>query len=143
MWRSLISGLFADAKFFAPATTSELERAETELQISFPDELRSLLLETNGVAAHYSSPLVWPVEEIVTQNRLFRENADFVQLYMPFNSLLFFGGEGNGDQFAYRILGGRIRATSFIYEWDHESDGRVWFATDLPDYFRRSVPNDE
>ena len=143
MWRELISGLFADAKFRAPATASELERAETELRISLPDELRSLLLETNGVAAYYSTPLVWPVEEIITQNRMFRENADFVELYMPFDSLLLFGAEGNSDHFGYRILGGQVRDTSFIYEWDHESDDRVWFATDLPDYFRRSVPKDE
>jgi hypothetical protein len=140
MWRDLISGLFADAKFRAPAATSDLERAETELQISLPDELRSLLLETNGVAAYYSSPLVWPVEEMITQNRFFRENPDFSELYMPFDSLLLFGAEGNSDHFGYRILGGQIRDTSFIYEWDHESDDRVWFATDLQDYFRRCVP---
>ena len=47
---------------------------------------------------------------------------------------------GNSDHFGYRILGGQIRDTSFIYEWDHESDDRVWFATDLEDYFRRCVP---
>lgn len=143
MWRELISGLFTDAKFRPPVTASELEHAERELRIAFPDELRSLLLETNGVSAYYSSPLVWPVEEIATQNRLFRENPDFAELYMPFDCLLLFGAEGNSDHFGYRILDGRIRDTSFIYEWDHESDGRVWFATDLPDYFRRSVPKDE
>lgn len=142
MWRELISGLFADAKFGAPATSSAVERAEAELQISLPDELRSLLLETNGVMAHYSSPFVWPVEKIVTENRLFRANTDFAELYMPFDPLLFFGDEGNGDHFGYRILRGEIRPTSFIYEWDHESDDRVWFATDLPDYFRRCVPKD-
>jgi hypothetical protein len=83
------------------------------------------------------------VEEIVSQNRLFREHPEFSALYMPFDSLFFFGAEGNGDQFAYRILGGRIRETSWIYEWDHESDDRVWFASDLADYFRRSVPEED
>lgn len=143
MWRELISGLFADAKFRPPATASELDRAETELQISFPDELRSLLLETNGVKAYYSSPLIWPVEDMITQNLFFRANPDFAELYMPFDSLLLFGDEGNGDHFGYSILGGQIRDASFIYEWDHENDGRVWFATDLPEYFRKCVPKDE
>lgn len=143
MWRELISGLFADAKFRAPATASELKRAERELQISLPDELKSLLLETDGVSANYSSPLVWPVEEIVTQNRFFRANPDFAELYMPFDSLLLFGAEGNSDHFGYSILGGQIRLSSFIFEWEHESDGRVWFATDLPEYFRKCVPKDE
>ncbi len=143
MWRELISGLFTDAKFRAPVTASDLARAEAELRIAFPDELRSLLLETNGVSAYYSSPLVWPVEEIVTQNRFFRANPDFAELYMPFDSLLLFGAEGNSDHFGYSILGGQIRLSSFIYEWDHESDSRVWFATDLPEYLRKSVPKDE
>jgi hypothetical protein len=143
MWRNLVSGLFPDAKFGVPAAASALEHAERELHVSFPEELRSLLLETNGVKAHYSTPLVWPVEEMISQNQLFRTNADFAELFMPFDSLLFFGDGGNGDQFGYRILGGRIRDTSFIYKWDHEGDDRVWFATDLPDYFRRSVPADE
>ena len=83
------------------------------------------------------------LEEIVTQNRFFRANPDFAELYMPFDSLLLFGAEGSSDHFGYRVLSGRIRDTSFIYEWNHESDDRVWFATDLPDYFRRSVPKDE
>jgi hypothetical protein len=143
MWRELVSSLFADAKFAPPAVTAQLDRAERELQISFPMELRSLFLESNGVAAHYSCPFVWPIEKVVAENRSFRKNPDFVDLYMPFDSLLFFGDEGNGDHFGYRILGGQIRPTSFIYEWDHESDDRVWFATDLPDYFRRCVPKGE
>ena len=138
-WRAQISEVFTDAKFAAPAKPAELERAESELRISFPAELRSFFLETNGVTARYGSPLVWPVEEVITQNKLFREQPDFTDLYMPFDSLLFFGAEGNGDQFAYRILGGRILPASFIFEWDHENDNRVWFATDLADYFRRSV----
>lgn len=70
------------------------------------------------------------------------ENPDFVDLYMPFDPLLLFGDEGNGDHFGYRILGGKVLPDSFIFEWNHESDDRVWFATDLPDYFRRSVPKD-
>ncbi|MEX2153303.1 MAG: SMI1/KNR4 family protein [Gemmatimonadaceae bacterium] len=143
MWRELISRSFADAKFSAPATLSEVERAERALGVSFPPQLRLLLLETNGVAAHYSSPLVWPVEEIISQNQLFRTKPEFAELYMPFDCLLFFGAEGNGDQFAYRILNGRIPETSWIYEWDHEGDDRVWFARDLADYFGRSVPKDE
>src|SRR5688572_22482805 len=138
-WRRLIGSAFVDAKFYAPASTQEIEHAERELGVEFPTELRELLLETTGESAHYSAAFVWPVEEIVEQSRQFRGNKSFEELYMPFNDLLFFGAEGNGDQFAYRILNGRIPDPS-IYEWDHETDARTWFASNLRDYFKRSAP---
>ena len=40
---------------------------------------------------------------------IFRANADFAELYMPFDALLFFADAGNGDQFAYAIQAGAIR----------------------------------
>ena len=87
-------------------------------------------------------PLMWSTDGIVTENLAFRETREFRELYMPFDSLLFFGEEGNGDQFAYRMLNGTISGTSGIYEWDHESDNRDWFARDLREYFRRCVPRE-
>jgi SMI1-KNR4 cell-wall len=143
MWRERISALFDDARLAPPATEQQIRQIERELNVVLPPELKALLLESDGIAAYYGSPLVWPAAEIIEQNRLFRTNPDFVQLYMPFDGLLFFGAEGNGDQFAYRILGGQIRETSWIYEWDHESDNRTWFASDLNEYFRRCRSSDE
>ena len=141
MWRELVSQLFGDARFRAPATAHEVQEIETTFGVTLPADLRSLLLESNGVAAYYSAPLVWSAAEMIEQNRLFRRNPDFRDLYMSFDALLFFGAEGNGDQFAYRILDGQIREP-WIYEWSHESDNREWFAHDLRDYFARSVPKD-
>jgi hypothetical protein len=79
------------------------------------------------------------VAEIVEHNRSFRTNPDFALLYMPFDSLLFFGATGNGDQCAYRLLGGNVLPTSGIYRWDHENDNREWIAGDLEDFLKRSV----
>jgi hypothetical protein len=62
---------------------------------------------------------------------------------MPFDCLFFFGGEGGGDQFGYRVLGRQIRDTSWIFKWDHESDNREWFAPNLEQFFERSVPSDD
>jgi hypothetical protein len=140
MWRELVSGLFDDAKFSKPARPSDIQRVEDQLKVMLPADLKGFLLESNGLAAYYSSPLIWPTHEIIQQNRQFRDNPEFAQLYMPFDSLLFFGAEGNGDQFAYRILAGQIRDTSWIYHWDHELDNREWFADGLEDYFKRSAP---
>ncbi|HEY7520373.1 MAG TPA: SMI1/KNR4 family protein [Methylomirabilota bacterium] len=142
MWRELVSRLFDDGRFQPPASADQLRQVEAALGVTLPPDLESFLLESNGVAAYYSSPLVWSATEIIEQNLLFRRNPDFRELYMPFDALLFFGAEGNGDQFAYRILDGQIRE-AWIYEWDHESDNREWFAHDLADYFKRCVPKDE
>ena len=141
MWRERISRLFDDARFQPPATTAELRQIETTFGVALPADLRSLLLESNGVAAYYSAPLVWSAAEMIHQNLFFRRNPEFRDLYMPFDALLFFGAEGTGDQFAYRVLGGQIHDGA-IYEWDHESDNRQWFAHNLEDYFKRSVPSD-
>lgn len=135
-WRELIGRAFHDAKFYIPASAREIGHAERELGMAFPDELRQLLRETNGVSANYSAPLIWPVEEIIAQNRHFRSSPAFAKLYAPFTDLLFFGAEGNGDQFAYRAVEGQVGDTT-IYEWDHETDARARFASDLKDYIDR------
>ena len=143
MWREVITGLFEGVTFQRPANASQIAGVEATFNVKLPDEIRSLLMESNGVAAHYGLSLVWSTDEIMEQNLLFRRSSDFANLYMPFDCLLFIGAAGNGHQFAYRILGGQIRDTSEIYEWDHESDNREWFARDLKDYVERSVPRDE
>lgn len=135
-WRELIGTAFHDAKFYVPASAREIGHAERELEIVFPPELRELLLETNGVSANHGAPLVWPVDEIIAQNRHFRTSREFARLYAPFTDLLFFGAEGNGDQFAYRVEGGRIGDPS-IHEWDHETDARSRFSSDLKEYVSR------
>lgn len=135
-WRELIGNAFHDAKFYIPVSAREIGHAERELGVEFPSELRQLLAESNGVSAHYSAPLIWPVEEIIAQNRHFRSSSSFAELYAPFTDLLFFGAEGNGDQFAYRVTNQRVDDTS-IYEWDHETDARDRFASDLKDYVLR------
>lgn len=141
-WRDLIGNAFRDAKFYVPASTREIGHAERELGVEFPGELRQLLGETNGVSANYSAPLVWPVDEIIAQNRHFRSSKAFAELYAPFTDLLFFGAEGNGDLFAYRVTDGRVADTS-IYEWDHETDDRARFASDLKEYVGRTAASVE
>jgi hypothetical protein len=143
MWRELAAGLFDDAKFSEPASPAAIEKAERELGVVLPGDLKALLAESNGLSAYFGTDFIWSVEEIAAKNDLFRTDADFKQLYMSFDSLLFFGDAGNGDQFAYRILDGQITDTSWIFKWVHEDDNREWFARDLEDFFRRNVPPKE
>src|SRR5207248_6217932 len=100
-WRELVQRLSPDCTFTTPATPAQLRAAERALGVGLPDDLRGLLLETNGIVGRYGIGLVWPVERIAADNVAFRANADFRGLYMPFDHLLFFADEGSGDQYAF------------------------------------------
>jgi len=109
---------------------SAVEQASRELAAAIPDELASLLSETNGVADRYGAGLIWPIERIVEDNQRFR--TSFGDIYMSFDSLLFFADAGNGDQFAFSITTASVRDDVFV--WDHESDSRRWYAGSLAQY---------
>ena len=134
MWRDLIKGLTNEYEFFPPASSVQLETVEKSLSVILPNELRELLIETNGVKDEYGYWLIWPTESIESENLSYRSNPDFRELYMPFESLLFFAEHGNGDLYAYVITSiGITRRDIFI--WEHESDSRRWCAFGLARYF--------
>jgi hypothetical protein len=122
MWRERIAA--AGHRLAAPTTEDTIAVAETATGCRLPDELRALLLESDGVRDDYGFELVFSAERIAAINREMRTLADFAELYMPFDPLLFFGASGNGDLFAYRILVGSVRDTD-IFVWDHETDSRT------------------
>lgn len=106
-----------------PATDQQFQACEAALGHPLPGELRSLLLEANGIEGEYGLGLVWPACRIGADNAMFRSNADFAELYMPFEGLVFFSDAGNGDQFAVSLHGNRE-----VYVWNHEDDSRTWVA---------------
>lgn len=114
---------WGEASFGPPATEDELRACEAALGQDLPRELRALLAETNGIRGEYELGLVWPAERIGSDNHQFRTSQDFAELYMPFDSLVFFSDAGNGDQFAVAM-----RANREVYVWNHEDDSRVWVA---------------
>ena len=100
MWKELIAGLHKDHKFNPSASEEDIVSAETKLAVSFPEELRSLLKESNGVIGPIGLGLIWTTQEIVENNLAFRNNEEYGDLYMPFDCLLFFSDSGCGDQYA-------------------------------------------
>lgn len=96
---------WGEAHFRAPATVDALRSAEVLLGHSLPDELRDLLSATNGIEGQFGLGLLWAVERIASDNAAFRTNADFAELYMPFDGLGFFADGGNGDQFFVSLSG--------------------------------------
>lgn len=123
--------------FSSPASNDEFEEAENTLGIEFPNELKSLLYESNGVMEQMrvkqeeivTGYLIWPIKMIIETNMEFRSGI-YDAIYKPFDSLLFFADAGNGDQFAYTIDNHSITQTD-IYAWNHESDLRKLVAPSL------------
>jgi hypothetical protein len=109
------------ARFEPPATQQELSDCEAALGQPLPGELRALLAETNGVHGEFDLGLVWSAERIAADNTRFR--SEFAELYMPFDSVVFFSDAGNGDQFAIALRGNRE-----VYVWNHVDDSRMWVA---------------
>ncbi len=108
-WRARLAAFGDAVRFAAPASAPALSALQQALGTAVPEELASLLRESDGLADRYGASLVWPAAQIARENDVFRTNQDFRRLYMPFDSLLFFGEAGNGDQFFYRILDGEVR----------------------------------
>ena len=134
-----IASLAGDAEFGVGADQVRLAAAETKLGIIIPSGLRDFLKEADGVRADHGAGVIWPIARIVSENLAFRSDSDFRELYMPFDDLLFFADDGGGDQFAFAIhADGRIHKND-IFRWEHESDGRVWFAAGLSDYAARRL----
>jgi len=133
MWRELIKSINPEATCRAPATAEMIAAAEQNLGVAFPEELVSLLRETNGILDEDGFSVVRSCERIVSENRTFR-NGDLTALYMSFDQLLLFGAQSNGDEYAYCILAGRIRRDVDIFRWDHKSDSRCIWAVGLERY---------
>ena len=75
-----------------PAGMAEISQAEQQTDIRFPQELRELLLEMDG-----DCDLLLALEDIITYNAFpYSENY-------PIGSLLFFGADGAGNLFAYKV----------------------------------------
>jgi hypothetical protein len=133
MWKELAKQHSSAVVVQAGASESAIQQAERALGVLFPDDLRGCLLESDGIEGEYGLGVVWSLEQIIRENRSFRETAAFRELYMPFDCLLFFADAGNGDQFAFAIQAGEIRRDD-VFVWNHENDSRTWAAPSLSKY---------
>jgi hypothetical protein len=133
MWKTLIRQHWAEHQFFPAASTQQVDEAGKQLGVELPEDLRQLLLESDGVHGPHGLGLIWSIDRLLKDNVSFRTNEDFRELYMSFHSLMFFADAGNGDQFAFSVHNGRIRKPD-IYVWNHEDDSRVWVASSLRQY---------
>lgn len=133
MWREIVLKLEPSATFFPGATEAQIISLEKAVGVLIPDDLRQLLMESNGILGAYGLRLIWSIEEIIKRNIEMRTSSIYREYYMPFDNLLFFGDAGNGDQFGFRILQGKIKRLD-VFAWNHEDDSRIWVARSLQSY---------
>ena len=102
-----------------------------------PDDLKALLLETDGVARQLGEE-IYTVAKIKSENRLMRETPNFRELYWPFDEMLIFADNKGGDLYAFKALAGNAENWSFcVYGWNHEDDSRVCVAGSLEQFIER------
>lgn len=133
MWQELVKQHSGAIIVREGASESAIQLAERTLAVKFPSDLQSLLLESDGIEGEYCLGLVRQLDCIVEENLSFRESAEFKELYMPFDCLLFFADAGNGDQFAFPIQAGGIRRDD-VFVWNHEDDSCTWATPSLSKY---------
>jgi cell wall assembly regulator SMI1 len=142
-WKQLAKGYASDAKFARPTTEARIAALEQSLSIRLPPALREFLLEADGFTADYGSRVIWSVSHMEQQNREFRTTVAFRELYMPFDHMLLFGDDCGGDHFAFAIhADGQIHKDD-VFRWDHETDGRAWFAGDLEQFLETRLKKDK
>ncbi len=123
---------WGEVDFSAPATPDDLSVCESLLGYRLPEDLRLVLAAANGITDETGTDVLWNSSRIAESNAFFRTSPEFIQLYMPFESLVFFADAGDGDQF-----GVSTRGNLEIYRWDHENDSRVWVASTVLDFLER------
>jgi hypothetical protein len=136
-WLQRAKACFPDASGPGAVPDRQLLLAEKRLGRSLPDPLRVIYRECGGVVGHYGTPLVMPLDDLVKRNEWLRGTDSIADLYMPFDHLLFFGEEGNGDLHAFPIAIDGSYGNQNIYEWNHENDSRSWRASSIDDLFAR------
>lgn len=140
-WESILSKLNESSnppgryqlrqRLFPPATEEAIASAEDVLNTRFPFSLRSLLLESDGVMQMMAvkegewfdeSWTVWPIHEIVEQNRWHREHYADRRL----SRFLFFSSAGaDGIMFGFPAAD-EPQADLDVYAWyPDETDDKL------------------
>jgi hypothetical protein len=121
MRRAQLARIDAGLTFHEPAAETVVADVERRLRARLPQQLRELLLETDGVQGAYGLGLVWPLGRIASDQ--------------PFDDLVCFADAGNGDRFAFALTAGAIDGPD-VMVWDHEDDSRTRVASDFDGYLR-------
>ncbi len=129
-WRDVLLAVLPSAQLSTGAPAPALAAAADSLG-PLPEDLATLLAETDGVRSPDGVPLIWPVDRIIRENQALREQKD---RYAPLDDLIIFGSDdaGGEDRIAFGPPG-PVR----ILLWTPQTDERSPLATNLADYLTR------
>ena len=133
MWTAWLQG-FDDSvaiRLADPVDELALARAEHQLGLTLPEDLRSLLAETDGIADASDVELVWAAERIAEENLGLRRDHETPAVPRGGGDLLFFGDTGTEDLFAYRITADGSVSGPDVYLWNYQLATARWIASDL------------
>lgn len=114
----MAQALYPKCLFSAPASLEQIEGVETALSVTIPDDLKSLLLESDGIVDEWKQGPVLPIGEIKKLNLSFRELLG--NIYPAFYSRLFIAQGAGGDLWGYKVDADATITDSRIYVWEHE-----------------------
>ena len=122
MYRDLIGELIKGhswAKLQDPCSEDEIIKAEKYVGFIFPEELKTLLRETNG--DHWfllSADDI--IKHVKTNREIFPEYLEPDVFEEKVNRFVYFATNGCGDYYCYRVLENGETDISAIYIWEHE-----------------------
>jgi hypothetical protein len=97
-WRQLL-GSYQNLHLAPGCTPTQLEDAELRLGHELPNELKSMLSETDGIYDLDGQwNVAWPLKQLVSDNLNLRQNQE-----LTFPDLLAFGDNGCGEPFCRPI----------------------------------------
>ncbi|MDR6726195.1 hypothetical protein J2W91_004701 [Paenibacillus amylolyticus] len=131
MWKDYFQGISKDCIFSTPATKDEIDKVESLLNVSLPQEFKEIIFETNGVKES-GLGLIWPLERIINENKHYRDGV-LEEYYMPFGNLVFFADSGIGDLFAFPVAQDGV-CRDDVFVWNHINDSRMWVAPSVTTY---------
>lgn len=137
MWKEYFKGISEDCTFNKPAFENEIDKVEELFNVKLPEELRQIMLETNGVKGSYDLGMVWSLDLIINENMRYRDDF-FKEYYMPFDNLIFFAESGIGDLFGFPVVRDGF-CKDDVFVWNHENDSRKWIAPSVSKYIEWSL----
>ncbi len=119
-------------------TEKQIADFEKETGLQLPPEAKAIYLFSDGIQDGWWT--VFPLEKLFELNAAQRLRAAHHKnegFYLPFESMYFFGEEGNGDLYGFPIVDGQIGGR--VYRWDHETDNREFVGADLLSFLQYQI----
>lgn len=144
MYRELLTPYLKEYTYAVlqePCSEETIRETEKAVGLPFPEELKTLLRETNG-----DRWLLLSADEIAENARLNRkcfENAEVDEkaLWEPLKHLLFFAANGCGDYYGY-LFADDSSVKDGIYLWEHEDFRYKKVAESIAELIRKYYNNE-